>query len=69
LMWCLSRPSSHISKVSPLPLPPYLQQFVKCGYAGENFPRTVFPSLVGRPMLRAEESSVDTEIELKVRTP
>jgi len=32
--------------------------FVKCGFAGENFPRHTFPSLVGRPMLRAEESEI-----------
>jgi actin-related protein 2 len=25
------------------------------GYAGENFPRAIFPSMVGRPILRAEE--------------
>ncbi|CAN0094687.1 unnamed protein product, partial [Phaeothamnion confervicola] len=29
--------------------------FVKVGYAGENFPRSIFPSMVGRPVLRAEE--------------
>lgn len=29
--------------------------FVKVGYAGTNFPDHVFPSIVGRPMLRAEE--------------
>ena len=26
------------------------------GYAGENFPRSIFPSMVGRPILRAEEA-------------
>ncbi|KAF9895564.1 Arp2/3 complex subunit, actin nucleation center, partial [Lobosporangium transversale] len=26
------------------------------GYAGSNFPEYVFPSVVGRPILRAEES-------------
>lgn len=30
-------------------------QFVKVGYAGSNFPEHVFPSIVGRPILRAEE--------------
>ncbi|KAF9357452.1 Arp2/3 complex subunit, actin nucleation center [Mortierella sp. AD094] len=30
--------------------------FVKVGYAGSNFPEHVFPSVVGRPILRAEES-------------
>jgi len=29
--------------------------FVKCGFAGSNFPRSIFPSLVGRPMMRSEE--------------
>ncbi|KAH0836839.1 actin actin-like protein [Lanmaoa asiatica] len=32
-----------------------LPQFVKVGYAGSNFPEHVFPSIVGRPILRAEE--------------
>ncbi|ORZ28515.1 actin family [Lobosporangium transversale] len=30
--------------------------FCKVGYAGSNFPEYVFPSVVGRPILRAEES-------------
>ncbi|KAI9633979.1 actin binding protein [Dioszegia hungarica] len=29
--------------------------FVKCGWAGSNFPEHVFPSVIGRPILRAEE--------------
>ena len=29
--------------------------FVKVGYAGQNFPTAIFPSLVGYPILRAEE--------------
>ncbi|KAK0535883.1 Arp2/3 complex subunit, actin nucleation center [Tilletia horrida] len=29
--------------------------FVKVGYAGSNFPEHVFPSIVGRPILRVEE--------------
>ncbi|KCV71634.1 actin-like protein 2-A [Fonticula alba] len=37
--------------------------FVKCGYAGSNFPEAVFPSLVGRPMLRAEEKVEGVEIK------
>ncbi|EDQ86682.1 uncharacterized protein MONBRDRAFT_35254 [Monosiga brevicollis MX1] len=28
--------------------------FVKCGYAGANFPAHIFPSLVGRPVLRSQ---------------
>lgn len=39
-------------------------QYVKCGFAGENFPTSVFPCVVGRPMLRYEESL--TEQALKV---
>lgn len=38
--------------------------FVKCGYAGQNFPSAIFPSMVGRPLLRAEEV-IDETIELK----
>jgi len=33
--------------------------FVKCGFAGDNFPRATFPCMVGRPMLRYEESVTD----------
>ena len=52
---------------SPPPLrSPAPAQFVKCGFAGENFPRHMFPSLVGRPMLRAEEEVLDN-VEIKVR--
>ncbi|KAI9352064.1 actin family [Obelidium mucronatum] len=29
--------------------------FVKCGFAGSNFPAAIFPAVVGRPILRAEE--------------
>lgn len=36
----------------------------KVGYAGENFPRSIFPSLVGRPILRAEEAFQEG-VELK----
>lgn len=38
--------------------------YVKVGYAGENFPRFIFPSIVGRPVLRAEEV-IDSNIELR----
>jgi len=34
--------------------------FVKVGYAGQNFPANIFPSMVGRPILRAEEAVSDT---------
>jgi len=29
--------------------------YVKCGFAGENFPQHVFPSMIGRPIMRFEE--------------
>lgn len=38
---------------------------MKAGYAGDNVPRVQFPSLVGRPLLRAEEDYVG-DITLKV---
>jgi len=40
--------------------------FVKAGFAGDNFPTTSFPSMVGRPLMRAEKTEFDgKEIELK----
>lgn len=38
--------------------------FIKCGFAEENFPRHIFPSLVGRPILRAEEA-IESQLALK----
>ena len=38
--------------------------FVKVGYAGQNFPTSIFPSMIGRPILRAEEAISDS-VELK----
>lgn len=40
--------------------------FVKCGYAGSNFPAHIFPSLVGRPVLRSKTKIGN--IEIKVRS-
>eukprot|EP01129_Flabellula_baltica_P014912 TRINITY_DN72_c0_g1_i1.p2 TRINITY_DN72_c0_g1~~TRINITY_DN72_c0_g1_i1.p2 ORF type:complete len:402 (-),score=118.13 TRINITY_DN72_c0_g1_i1:69-1274(-) len=37
--------------------------FVKCGFAGSNFPTSIFPSMVGRPILRYEESVEGVEIK------
>jgi len=37
--------------------------FVKCGFAGANFPTAIFPSMVGRPMLRSEEKVENLEIK------
>jgi len=36
--------------------------FVKCGFAGSNFPTSIFPSMVGRPILRSEEKVEGIEI-------
>ena len=37
--------------------------FVKVGYAGSNFPEHIFPSLVGRPILRATNKVGDIEVK------
>lgn len=37
--------------------------FVKCGYAGENFPAHIFPSMIGRPLMRYEEEFKDIELK------
>jgi len=37
--------------------------FVKCGFAGANFPTSIFPSMVGRPILRSEEKVDNVEIK------
>jgi len=37
--------------------------FVKCGFAGDNFPTAVFPAMVGRPILRYEESIGDVQLQ------
>ncbi|KAF8436416.1 actin family [Terfezia claveryi] len=37
--------------------------FLKVGYAGQNFPAHQYPSIVGRPILRAEERSGDQVIK------
>jgi len=41
--------------------------YLKAGFGGENIPQYVYPSLVGRPMMRAEEDVLDG-VELKVCT-
>jgi len=38
--------------------------FVKCGYAGSNFPAHIFPSLVGRPIIRAKNNKIG-DVEIK----
>ena len=42
----------------------YLAQFVKCGYAGSNFPSHIFPSLVGRPIIRSTAKVGNIEIKV-----
>lgn len=37
--------------------------FVKCGYAGDNFPAFTFPSMVGRPIIRAVNRIGDIEVK------
>lgn len=37
--------------------------FMKCGYAGSNFPHAIFPSIVGRPVLRAETKAGDMQVK------
>lgn len=37
--------------------------FVKTGYAGDNFPSLIFPSMIGRPILRAEEEFNNVELK------
>jgi len=37
--------------------------FVKCGFAGANFPTAIFPAMVGRPIMRYEESIDNVEIK------
>ena len=39
--------------------------FVKCGFAGDNFPRAVFPCMVGRPMLRYEEEISSQQLKAR----
>ncbi|KAH9954380.1 hypothetical protein BGW80DRAFT_1190501 [Lactifluus volemus] len=41
----------------------YVQTFIKVGYAGSNCPEHVFPSVIGRPIWRAEERIRDAVIE------
>ncbi|MGH0126787.1 UNVERIFIED_CONTAM: hypothetical protein FKN15_038310 [Acipenser sinensis] len=38
-------------------------QFVKCGYAGSNFPEHIFPALVGRPIIRSTAKVGNIEIK------
>jgi actin-related protein 2 len=35
---------------------------VKVGLAGQNFPAHIFPSMIGRPILRAEEGGLENVV-------
>jgi len=37
--------------------------FVKCGFAGDNFPAHIFPSMIGRPLMRYEEEFKNVELK------
>lgn len=37
--------------------------FVKVGFAGENFPSSIFPSMIGKPLMRFEEEFKDIELK------
>jgi len=37
--------------------------FVKCGFAGDNFPRHIFPAMVGRPILRSDEKVGEKQLK------
>jgi len=37
--------------------------FVKCGFAGSQFPKAIFPSMVGRPVLRSDEKIQGVQIK------
>ncbi|KAH9959537.1 hypothetical protein BGW80DRAFT_1438917 [Lactifluus volemus] len=41
----------------------YVPTFIKVGYAGSNCPEHVFPSVIGRPILRSEERVGDAVIK------
>ncbi|XP_076178573.1 actin-related protein 2 isoform X1 [Ptiloglossa arizonensis] len=43
--------------------------FVKCGYAGANFPAHIFPSVVGRPIIRAVNKIGDIDVKDVLNVP
>ena len=48
-----------------VPLAGVAAQYVKAGFAGDNFPSAMFPAMVGRPMMRTDAVG---DSELKVRS-
>lgn len=43
-----------------------LLQFVKCGFAGSNFPEHIFPAMVGRPIIRSATKMGNFEIKVSL---
>lgn len=41
-------------------------QFVKCGFAGSNFPDHIFPAMVGRPIIRSNTKVGNIEIKVRL---
>jgi len=41
-----------------------ISRYIKLGYSNENFPREIYPSMIGRPMLRYEEKIDNIEIKV-----
>merc|ERR1711865_314946 len=37
--------------------------FLKCGFAGENFPSAMFPTMYGTPIVRSEEKMGEMELK------
>lgn len=56
---CHTWPLSTVTIASPL----LSTQFVKVGYAGSNFPSHIFPSLVGRPIIRSTQKVGNIEVK------
>ena len=42
---------------------------MKCGYAGANFPAHIFPSIVGRPIIRATNKIGDIDVKVRFISP
>ena len=54
------KPSAHVQQDhQEVPV-----QFVKCGFAGDNFPRASFPCMVGRPTVRAEQGVSKSQLRV-----
>lgn len=58
---CFFLPRLTLPRSFPLPAS---SQFVKCGFAGSNFPEQIFPALVGRPIIRSTAKVGNIEIKV-----